>query len=89
TYNGVEYDPAADAKKFDALMEQADVEQDPKKRNDLYQQGEALVLKDAVYVPYGNFRYRAVAKPKVKGLEFGAYFYFFPFPIEGNVAVTK
>lgn len=89
TYNGIEYDPTGDAKKFDALMEQADVEQDPTKRSDLYQQGEALVLKDAVYVPYGNFRYRAVAKTRVKGLEFGAYFYFLPFPIEGNVTVTK
>ncbi|MCA1668164.1 MAG: peptide ABC transporter substrate-binding protein [Thermomicrobia bacterium] len=88
SYNGVEYDPAADAKTFDALMDQADVEQDPKKRNDLYRQGEALVLKNAVYVPYGTFRYRAVAKPKVKGLEFGAYFYTFPFPIEEKVVVT-
>ncbi len=89
TYNGVEYDPAADAKKFDMLMDQADVEQDPKKRNDLYAQGEALVLKNAVYVPYGNFRYRAIAKPKIKGLEFGAFFYLFPFPITDKVTVTK
>jgi len=89
TYNGVEYDPAADAKKFDTLMDQADVEQDPKKRNDLYVQGETLVLKNAVYVPYGNFRYRAVAKSKIKGLEFGAFFYLFPYPIADKVTVTK
>lgn len=89
TYNGVTYDPAADAKKFDALMTQADVAQDPKQRNDLYQQGEALILKDAIYVPYGNYVYRELVKPRVKGLQWGAYFYTFPTPIDKNVVVTK
>lgn len=89
SYGGVEYDPTGDAKKFDELMAQADVEQDPKKRNDLYQQGETLVLKNAVYAPYGNFIYRELVKPRVKGLEYGAYFYSFPFPVEKNVVVTK
>jgi len=89
TYNGVTYDPAADAKTFDTLMNQADVEQDPTKRNQLYQQGEELVLKNAVYVPYGNFIYRALAKPKIKGLEWGAFFFVFPVSIEKNVIVTK
>jgi len=87
--NGVEYDPATDAKKFDDLMNQADVEQDPKKRNDLYNQGEALILKNAVYVPYGNFVYRELVKPKVKGLEWGAFFFFYPRSFEKNVVVLK
>ncbi len=87
--NGVAYDPATDAKKFDELMNQADVEQDPKKRNDLYNQGEALILKNAVYVPYGNFVYRELVKPKVQGLEWGAFFFFYPRSFEKNVVVLK
>ncbi len=89
SYGGVEYDPAADAKKFDDLMNQADIEQDAKKRNDLYRQGEELMLKNAVYVPYGNFVYRSLVKPKVRGLEWGAFFFFYPRSIEKNVIVTK
>ncbi len=89
SYNGVDYDPATDAKKFDELMNQADIEQDPKKRNDLYRQGEALVLKNAVYVPYGNFVYFQLVKPKVKGLDWGAFFFFYPRSFEKNVVVLK
>ncbi|HET9015297.1 MAG TPA: peptide ABC transporter substrate-binding protein [Thermomicrobiaceae bacterium] len=89
TYNGVTYDPTADAKKFDALMDQADVEQDATKRNQLYQQGEALFLRDAVFVPFGYFVYRELVKPKIKGLDWGGFYYSFPRSIEGKVVVTK
>ncbi len=89
TYNGVTYDPTADAKKFDELMNQADVEQDPKKRNQLYHDGEALVLKNAVYVPFGNYVYRELVNPKVEGLDWGAFFFVYPRSIEKNVVVMQ
>ncbi|HET7037386.1 MAG TPA: ABC transporter substrate-binding protein [Thermomicrobiaceae bacterium] len=89
TYNGVTYDPTADAKKFDELMNQADIEQDPKKRNQLYHDGEALILKNAIYVPFGNYVYRELINPKLKGLEWGAFFYTYPVSIKKNVVMEK
>lgn len=89
TYNGVKYDPTADSKTFDGLVRQADVEQNPTKRNDLYHQAETLFLRDAVYVPFGNFRYPSIIKPNVKGLVWGGLYYSLPMPITKNVVVTK
>ena len=89
TYEGVTYDATADARKFNELVNQADVEQDPQKRNDLYRQCEELVLRNAVYVPLGNFIALQLVKPQVKGLQWGAYHYFFPEVLGKDVVITR
>lgn len=89
SYDGVDYDPAADAKTADGLLAQADIEQDPQKRNALYIEAEALILKNAVYVPVGNFVIRELVRPKIMGLEWGGLFHTYPRSIEKNVSVLR
>ncbi|HET7037389.1 MAG TPA: peptide ABC transporter substrate-binding protein [Thermomicrobiaceae bacterium] len=89
TYNGVSYDPTADSKKFDELCGQADIEQDPQKRNDLYHQAETLFLEDAVYVPFANYRYPSLIDKHVQGLVWGGLFYALPMPPAKDVVIEK
>lgn len=84
-----EFKPGDDAKQFDDLMKQADVEQDKAKRNDLYKQGEALVLKNAVYVPLGNWIPMFVQKPWLKGSRQGAWTGRLPALFDKDVVVLK
>jgi ABC-type transport system substrate-binding protein len=88
TYNGVTYDPTADSKQFDQLVAQADVEQDPTKRNALYHQCEDLGLRNAVYIPFGNYVFPALNKKNIQGLVWGAYYYIFPGAIGKDVTVV-
>lgn len=83
------YDPGADAKKFDALMAQADVEQDINKANDLYDQGEALLLKNAVCIPIANLVPMQLLKPWIKGVKIGWWNFTQPYRFEPNVVVVK
>lgn len=88
SYGGVTYDPAADSKTFDRLTSQADVEQDPEKRNALYQQAEELALRNAVYIPFGIYVYPALNKKNVRGLVWGAYYYIIPGAVGKDVVVV-
>ena len=83
------YDPGADAKKFDDLMSQADVEQDISKANDLYQQGETLLLKNAVCVPIANWVPMQLLKPWVKGVRIGWWNFTQPYRFDPSVVVIK
>jgi oligopeptide transport system substrate-binding protein len=83
------YDPGADAKKFDDLMTQADVEQDRTKANDLYKQGEALALKNAVFVPIANNVPMQLLKPWIKGVRIGWWNFSQPWRFEPDVVVVK
>ncbi len=83
------YDPGADAATFQELMTQADVEQDPEKREALYRQGEELVLKNAVYVPMGNWIAMFVQKPWLKGAKQGAWTGRLPIWFNKDVVVLK
>ncbi len=83
------YDPGADAKTFDDLMAQADVEQDLAKANDLYQQGETLLLKNAVCVPIANLVPMQLMKPYVKGVKIGWWNFTQPYRFEPSVVIAK
>ena len=54
----------------DRLLEQARVEQDQERRLQLYQQAEALLVQDAVWVPLWHDRNYVLIKPYVKGVEY-------------------
>ena len=66
-----DFDPGADSKSFDDLVQKADVELDQAKRNDLYKQAEELALKNAVYIPIGNWVQMYVQKPWIQGTKQG------------------
>jgi oligopeptide transport system substrate-binding protein len=83
------FTPGKDAKQFDELMAQADVEQDQAKMNDLYRQGEALVLKNAVYVPIANLVPHMLIKPWLQGWKFGWWSSLAPSRIEPSIVVLK
>ena len=68
-----EFTPGADAEQFDQLTAEADVEQDEAARNDLYRQAEELLLKNAVYVPLGNWVQMYVQKPWIQGTRQGPW----------------
>jgi ABC-type transport system substrate-binding protein len=53
---------------FDKLCMQADGEQDPKKRLDLYAQAEDMVLQDAPWIPIYFQRDTELISPRVQGL---------------------
>jgi oligopeptide transport system substrate-binding protein len=84
-----EYTPGADAKRFDELMEQADVEQDIDKMNELYAEGEELVLKNAVYVPIANWVPHLLVQPWVKNMRIGWWNFSAPSRFEPDVVVVK
>ena len=84
------FDPGADARKFAELMAQADIESDETTRNQLYLQGEELVLKNAVYVPMGNTVPMYVRKPYLKGAKQASWTGgAFPIWFDKDVVVVK
>ena len=83
------YTPGADVQQFDKLMTQADVEQDLAKANALYQQGEALMLKNAVFVPFANLVPMQLLKPWIKGVHIGWWNFSQPYRFEPSVVVIK
>jgi oligopeptide transport system substrate-binding protein len=82
-----DFDPGADSTAFDELVTQADVEQDQDTRNDLYRQAEELVLKNAVYVPLGNWKQMFVQKPWVQGTRQGPWTGRIPIMFDKDVVV--
>ena len=80
--------PGADAKQFDDLTKKADREQDQSARNDQYNQAEALALKNAVYVPIGNWVQQYVQKPWLQGTRQGAWTGRLPVLFDQNVVVV-
>jgi oligopeptide transport system substrate-binding protein len=56
----------------DQLLEEARVEQDRERRLELYQQAEALIVQDAVWVPLWHGRSYMLTKPYVKGAVYSA-----------------
>ena len=82
-------DPGADAKAFADLMAQAVVEMDQGKRNALYQQGEALALKNAVYAPIANWTPMFVQKPYLTGTRQGTWTGRFPALFDKDVNVSS
>lgn len=80
--------PGADAQQFLDLTDDADREQDPAARNDLYQQAEALALQNAVYVPIGNWVQQYVQKPWLQGTRQGAWSGRLPILFDQNVTVV-
>ena len=83
------YDPGADAQAFADLMDEADLEQDEAARNDLYRQGEELVLKNAVYVPIANWIPMFVQKPWLQGTRQGPWTGRLPVQFDKDVVVLK
>jgi oligopeptide transport system substrate-binding protein len=83
------FDPGADAKKFDDLMNQADIEQDKEKADQMYHQGEELLLNDAVCVPLGNAVTMFLQKPYLKGTKQGAWTGSLPIWFNKDVVVVK
>jgi oligopeptide transport system substrate-binding protein len=84
-----DFDPGADSKAFDDLVARADVEQDQATRNDLYKQAEELVLKNAVYIPLGNWTQMYVQKPYLKGTRQGPWTGRIPVLFDKDVVVLK
>jgi len=58
--------------KVDALLDQANVEQDPAKRADLYRQAQQQILDDVAIIPMYHGTDYALVKPYVKGLSITA-----------------
>jgi ABC-type transport system substrate-binding protein len=84
-----DFTPGDDAKQFDELTADADVEQDEDKRDDLYQQAEELLLKNAVYVPLGNWVPMYVQKPSLQGTRQGSWTGRLPVLFDKDVVVIK
>lgn len=84
-----DFDPGADAQTFDGLMIEAEVEQDEARRNELYRQGEELLLKNAVCVPLGNPVQMYVQKPYLQGTKQGAWTGALPVWFDKEVVVLK
>ena len=84
-----DFDPGADSKTFDELVDKADVEQDADTRNDLYRQAEELVLKNAVYIPLGNWVQMYVQKPYVQGTKQGPWTGRIPIWFDKDVVVLS
>ncbi|HEU5433530.1 MAG TPA: peptide ABC transporter substrate-binding protein [Thermomicrobiales bacterium] len=83
------FDPGADAKAFTDLVGQAETEMDQGKRNDLYKQAEAFVLKNAVYAPIANWTPMFVQKPYLQGTKQGTWTGRFPVLFDKDVNVVQ
>lgn len=83
------FDPGADSKAFDELVQKADVEQDEATRNDLYRQAEDLVLKNAVCIPLGYWVQMFVQKPWLQGTKQGPWTGRLPVWFDKDVVVLK
>lgn len=84
-----DFDPGADAKAFQELVDKADLELDQDKRNDLYKQAEELALKNAVYIPLGNWTQMFVQKPYIQGTKQGPWTGRLPIMFDKDVVVLK
>lgn len=84
-----DFDPGADAATFDDLMARAELEQDEATRNDLYRQGEELVLRNAVCVPLGNWVQMFVQKPWLQGTKQGPWTGRLPVRFDKDVVVLR
>src|SRR5690606_32314692 len=84
-----DFDPGADSKTFDELVQQADVEQDAETRNDLYRQAEELVLKNAVCIPLGYWVQMYVQRPWLQGTKQGPWTGRLPVWFDKDVVVLK
>ncbi|MER3436866.1 MAG: hypothetical protein C4346_04225 [Chloroflexota bacterium] len=84
-----DFDPGADSKAFDELVQKADVEQDEATRNDLYRQAEELVLKNAVCIPLGYWVQMFVQKPWLHGTKQGPWTGRIPILFDKDVVVLK
>jgi oligopeptide transport system substrate-binding protein len=84
-----DFDPGADSKAFDDLVQKADVELDQAKRNDLYKQAEELALKNAVYIPIGNWIQMYVQKPWIQGTKQGPWTGRLPALFDKDVVALK
>ena len=84
-----DFNPGADAQAFIDLMAQADLSQDPTERNDLYRQGEELVLRNAVYVPIANWVPMYLQKPYLQGTRQGSWTGRFPVLFDQSVVVRR
>ncbi|MFN8592714.1 MAG: peptide ABC transporter substrate-binding protein [Thermomicrobiales bacterium] len=82
-------DPGAAASTFADLTSRADVELDAATRNDLYNQAEALVLENAVYVPIANWVPMFVQKPWLQGTRQGPWTGRLPVLFDQNVVVLQ
>ena len=82
-------DPGAAASSFSELIAQADIELDSATRNDLYRQGEALVLENAVYVPIANWVPMYVQKPWLRGTRQGPWTGRLPILFDKDVVVIE
>ncbi len=82
-------DPGAAAAEFADLMAQADVEQDQGRWNELYAQGEELVLSNAVYVPIANWIPMFVQKPWLRGTRQGPWTGRLPVRFDAAVVVVE
>lgn len=83
------FDPGADSKAFDDLVAKGDLEQDQAKRNDFYQQAEELALKNAVYIPLGNWTQMYVQKPWIQGTKQGPWTGRLPVLFDKDVVALK
>jgi ABC-type transport system substrate-binding protein len=84
-----DFDPGADAAQFNELVKQADLEPDQATRNDLYRQAEELVLRNAVYIPLGNWKQQYVQKPWIQGTKQGPWTGRIPIMFDKDVVVLK
>jgi len=84
-----EFDPGAAAAQFADLMAQADVEQDPDRMNELYAEGEELVLTNAVYIPIANWIPMFVQKPWLVGTRQGTWTGRLPVRFDAAVVVVE
>lgn len=84
-----DYDPGADAAAFAELMAEADVEQDQAARNELYRQGEQLVLKNAVYAPIAHWIPMFLQKPWLQGTRQGPWTGRLPVLFDQDVVVVN
>lgn len=84
-----DYDPGADAANFQDLVDQADEEQDEGTRNDQYNQAEALLLENAVYVPLGYWVQMYVQNPNLQGTRQGPWTGRIPVLFDKNVVLAQ
>ena len=84
-----DFEPGAAAAEFAELMAQADVEQDPARMNQLYAQGEELVLTNAVYVPIATWVPMFVQKPWLVGTRQGTWTGRLPVRFDAAVVVVE
>ena len=84
-----DFDPGTDSKSFDALVLKADASLDQATRNDLYKQAETLALKNAAYIPLGNWVQMYVQKPWIRGTRQGPWTGRLPALFDKDVVALK